>query len=274
MMRCVSPAGVAKRSGMNRAVITATLLLAAPAVGAQGVDAAVGRCLRLGVTASPAARAVMNTWLPPRPTQLTLSAGFAVGPDGGPHGSAALRLEVAAASPFYVEAQARALIGERLWLGADLLLGVTVASHRGTRWRGDANATTAPWSEDAPADGEGLARWMAARERDCGVSQGAWRVLTGARLLAPLDGVTAGPPLQFALALGVARSAASYGDGTRTGLDLGLYGLFDPQRLSPGVLGRVAASWGRMVFALDGGWMLGPQGYAYVLLEVGVRLAR
>lgn len=274
MMRCVSPADVAKRSAMNRAALTATLLLAAPAVGAQGVDAAVGRCLRLGVAPSPAARAVMNTWLPPRPTQLSLLAGFAVGPDGGPHGSAALRLEVAAASPFYAEAQARALLGERLWLGADLLLGVTVSSHRSTRWRGDANATTAPWSEDAPADGAALARWMAARERDCGVSQGAWRVLTGARLLAPLDGVSAGPPLQVALALGVARSAASYGDGTRTGLDLGLYGLFDPQRLSPGVLGRVAASWGRMVFALDGAWMLGPQGYAYVLLEVGVRLVR
>jgi hypothetical protein len=172
------------------------------------------------------------------------------------------------------EAQTRALLGERLWLGADLLLGVTVASHRSTRWRGDANATTAPWSEDAPADSVALARWMAARERDCGVSQGAWRVLTGARLLAPLDGVNAGPPLQLALALGVARSAASYGDGARTGFDLGLYALFDPQRLRPGVLGRVAASWGRVVFALDGAWVMGAQGYAYVTLEVGVRLPR
>jgi hypothetical protein len=259
---------------MKRAVLTATLLLAAPAAGAQGVDAAVGRCLRLGVAPSPAAQAVMNTWLPLRPTQLALSAGFSVGPDGDPHGSAALRLEVAAASPFYVEAQARALVGARLWLGADLLLGVTVASHRSTRWRGDANATTAPWSEDAPADSVALARWMAARERDCGVSQGAWRVLTGARLLAPLDGVNAGPPLQLALALGVARSAASYGDGARTGFDLGLYALFDPQRLRPGVLGRVAASWGRVVFALDGAWVMGAQGYAYVTLEVGVRLPR
>jgi len=259
---------------MNRAVLTATLLLAAQPASAQGVDAAVGRCLRLGVAPSPAAREVLNTWLPPRPTQLSLSAGFAVGPNGGPHGSATLRLEVAAASPFYVEAQARALVGERLWLSADLLMGVTISSHRGTRWRGDADATTAPWSEEPPAEGAALERWMAARQRDCGVSQGAWRVLAGARLLAPIDGLDAGPPLQFALALGVARSAASYGDGARTGLDLGIYGLFDPQRLSPGVLGRVAATWGRVVFALDGTWVLGPQGYATVLLEVGVRLAR
>lgn len=274
MMRCVRLRVVAKPSGMKRAVLTASLLLAASTAGAQGVDAAVGRCLRLGVAPSPTARAVMEGWLPPRPTQVSLSAGFSVGPDGGPHGSAALRLEVAAASPFYVEAQTRGLFGARLWLGADVLLGVTVASHRSTRWRGDANATSAPWSEDAPADGAALARWMAARERDCGVSQGAWRVLTGARVLAPLDGVNAGPPLQFALALGVARSAASYGDGVRTGLDLGLYGLFDPQRLSPGVLGRVAASWGRLVFALDGAWVMGAQGYAYVTLEIGVRLPR
>lgn len=259
---------------MNRGALTVCLLLAVPAARAQGVDAAVGRCLRLGVAPSPAARAVMEDWLPPRPTQLSLAAGFSVGPDGGPHGSAALRLEVAAASPFYVEAQARALLGERLWLGADLLAGVTVSSHRGTRWRGDASATTAPWSDDAPADGAALARWMAARERDCGVSQGAWRVLAGARLLAPIDGVRAGPPMQVALALGLARAAASYGGGTRTGLDLGLYGLFDPQRLSPGVMGRVAASWGRLVFALDGVWVMGAQGYAYVTLEVGVRLPR
>jgi hypothetical protein len=259
---------------MKRAVLTVCLLLAAPTVSAQGVDAAVGRCLRLGAAPSPGARAVMNAWLPPRPTQVSLSAGFSVGPDGGPHGSAALRLELAAASPFYLEAQARALVGERLWLGADLLLGVTVSSHRGTRWRGDASASAAPWSEDAPADGAALTRWMAARERDCGVSQGAWRVLTGARLLAPLDGLSAGPPLQVALAVGVARAASSYGDGARTGLDLGLYALLDPQRLSPGVMGRVAASWGRMVFALDGAWVMGAQGYAYVTLEVGVRLPR
>ncbi|MFO0628056.1 MAG: hypothetical protein U0325_20945 [Polyangiales bacterium] len=259
---------------MKRAVWSVCLCLVAPAARAQGIDAAVSRCLRLGVAPSPAAQAIMARWLPPRPTQLSLAAGFAVGPDGSPHGSAGLRLEVAAASPFYAEAQVRGLLGARLWLGADLLVGVTVAAHRATRWRGDASATVAPWREDAPTDDAGLARWMAARERDCGVSQGAWRVLTGARLLTPIDGVDAGPPLQFALALGVARAASSYGGGTRTGLDLGIYGLFDPQRLSPGVMGRVAASWDRLVFALDGAWLMGAQGYAYVTLEVGVRLSR
>lgn len=259
---------------MRRAIITLSALLSAPLASAQDLDGAVSRCLRLGAAPSPAARAVMERWLPPRPAQLSLSAGFAVGPEGAPHASATLRGELAAWSPLYLEAQARALLGRRLWVSADLLVGVELSAHRGTRWRGTDAAASAPWGDIEPSDPVGVERWMRERERDCGVSQGAWRLLGGARMLSPVDGVGDGPPLQFAVALGVSRSATAYAEGTRTGLDVAILALLDPARLQPGVLGRVSASWGRLLFGLDGAWVFGPQGYAFVSLDVGFRLSR
>lgn len=249
-----------------------TLLAASPALG-QDVDAAVGACLRLGRDPSPAVARVMARWLPPRPVRVSLTAGFAVGPEGAPQASVALRARVSTFAPFYAEAQARGLVGDRVFLVSDLLVGVDVSRRRGTYWRGAERASAAPWSEAAPRDPEALERWMLTRSEDCGVSQGAWRLLTGARLFAPIDGVSAAPSLQVAVMLGVSRTASTFSNGSRTGLDIGLFGLFDPSSLRPGVMGRAGASWSNLLFGLEAAWVMGASGYAYASLDVGVRLS-
>ncbi|MEZ4390006.1 MAG: hypothetical protein R3A48_02830 [Polyangiales bacterium] len=256
-------------------LVTPTLLtlLAAPPALAQGLDADVGACLRLGRSASPAVARVMERWLPPRPLQVSLAAGFAVGPEGAPQASVALSAGVSTFSPFYAEAQVRGLVGDRVFLSSDLLVGVDLSRRRGTYWRGDEPVRAAPWSEAAPSDPEALERWMLARSERCGVHQGAWRLLTGARLFSPIDGVSAAPSLQVAVMLGVSRTASTFSNGARTGLDIGLFGLFDPVSLRPGVMGRAGASWANLLFGLEAAWVMGATGYAYASLDVGVRLS-
>lgn len=258
---------------MNRLAPPLACCAFATSASAQAVDAEVRRCLTVGSEGSPAAREVLDRWIPPRPIVSSLTAGFAVGPGGAPQATATLGVRLERLAPFHVEAQLRALVGDRIFFSAELLIGAEVWRRRSTYWRGVRASTTAPWSAAEPESPAALAAWLRASSSECGLSQGVWRLLGGARLFAPVDRAGAAPPLQFALMLGVARVASSYSASARTGLDLGLYGLVDPLGLRPGVMGRVGASWSKLVFGLEGAWVFGATGYAFAALDVGVRLS-
>lgn len=253
--------------------LAAALALTSQAAWAQSDELAAERCLRLGSAASAAVTEVHARWLPPRPIALTFAASAAIGPSTGAHGSAMARTEVSRWSPFYTALQARAFVGERAFVVLDALVGLTVSTRRGTFWREHPGGASAPWDAVPPEDPARTEAWLRARAPDCGVSQSSWRLLGGARLLLALDDAALTPPSQFAVALGVGRAAESLANETRTGLDLALLALFDPEHLNAGVLARVSASWSRLYVGLEGALLIGPEGYGFAALDVGLRLS-
>lgn len=260
---------------MRRATLALSLSLLAPATArAQGDEQSAERCLQLGRAPSSAVAEAHARWLPPRPITFTAAASASIGPGAGLHGGAMLRSEVSRWAPFYTAVQARGFLGERGFVVLDALVGIDLLSHRGTFWRAHASGAHAPW-DLAPPDDPGRAEvWLRERARDCGLSQGTWRLLGGARMLFPLDRAAPTPSSQFAIALGAARVADSYADGTRTGLDVSLIALFDPLRLHAGIQGRVGATWNLLYVGLEGAWILGPEGYGFATLDIGMRLSR
>jgi hypothetical protein len=257
---------------LRRLAIALAILACTQTARAQGAELAAARCLALGADPPAAVAAVYARWLHPRPVALTFAASVSFGPVGEPYGSVVARADVSRWSPFHVAVHARALVGARSFVVVDALVGFDLARRRGTSWRGGAG-DAAPWDLQPPTDPARVEDWLRARADDCALSQGAWRILGGARLLMPLDGVDAAPTRQFAVTLGAARVASTWAGGTLTGLDLGLFALFDPQRLAPGVVGRVGTTWNRVFFGLEGAWLLGAQGYGYVALDIGLRLS-
>lgn len=253
--------------------VAAALVLLSSTARAQSDELAAERCLRLGRAPTSAVADVHARWLPPRPITFSFGASAAIGPGPGLHGSAVIRTEVSRAAPFYTAAQARGFVGERAFVVLDALVGVDLVTRRGTFWRAQEGSAGAPWDAVPPDDPARAEAWLRARASDCGISQGTWRLLGGARLMFPLGSAALSPPAQFAVALGAARVAESLADGTRTGLDVSLLALFDPERLRAGMLGRVSASWNRLFVGLEGSWILGPEGYGFVALDLGLRLS-